>query len=219
VLLAESKKDESAVETVFQQWDGSASDDDTGDEKRLQLQLHARLEEPLDYMVEIANHVRGWIRHELEWRGALMNEAYAMISKAGCAEQCPHIDANVTVKNPIAKVMAQKSCFSLSVIVALQPDTRIVLWPASHSAVATLLKIQSKKYCAGIKQPAPIVAQEINLDVGAALVFRQDLVHAGAAYRRQNLRFHMYIDNKNAKRMDDVTRLLNDTEANFFHRE
>lgn len=64
----------------------------------------------------------------------------------------------------------------LAVLVALMPDTRLCVWPQS-------------------RRP-----KEVHLLPGDVLVFRGDLVHAGAAYANENVRLHCFLGEHHSNR-------------------
>lgn len=67
----------------------------------------------------------------------------------------------------------------LSVLLAIQQNTRLWVWPRG---------------CPGGGQPGDDGAELVRLSVGQLLVWRGDLVHAGAGYARQHTRVHAYCD-------------------------
>jgi hypothetical protein len=67
----------------------------------------------------------------------------------------------------------------LSVLLAIQKNTRLWVWPAG---------------CPRGSLGGDDGAQLVRLNVGQLLVWRGDLVHAGAGYARQHTRVHAYCD-------------------------
>jgi hypothetical protein len=53
--------------------------------------------------------------------------------------------------------------------------------------------------------PDPHEEVQINLDVGDAIIFRGDLIHAGGSYMSCNLRLHAYLDVANVSRRYNTT--------------
>ena len=85
----------------------------------------------------------------------------------------------------------------LLVLVALEDQTKLVVWPGSHKVV------QGRG-----RALQPIEPKTILLTRGDALVFRADLVHAGAEYETENLRIHCYIDSDLVKRNPNRTWII-----------
>jgi hypothetical protein len=67
----------------------------------------------------------------------------------------------------------------LSVLLAVEKNTRLWVWPDG---------------CPAGGQPGNDGAELVRLSVGQMLVWRGDLVHAGAGYARQHTRVHAYCD-------------------------
>jgi hypothetical protein len=82
-------------------------------------------------------------------------------------------------------------------ILALEDNTKLVVWPSSHKV------IQGR----GRAMP-PILPRVVVLQAGDALLFRADLVHAGAEYDQENIRVHCYIDSKAVKRNPNRTWII-----------
>ena len=54
----------------------------------------------------------------------------------------------------------------------------------------------------------PIEPNKIELSSGDAIIFRGDLVHAGAEYESENIRIHCYIDSKLVPRNPNRTWII-----------
>ena len=80
---------------------------------------------------------------------------------------------------------------------ALEDTTRLVVWPGSHKVVKGR----------GRSIP-PIEPKIVVLKAGDAILFRPDLVHAGAEYETENLRIHCYIDSQKVKRNPNRTWII-----------
>lgn len=106
-----------------------------------------------------------------EHSGLKRSEFVAIHSAPGCQEQAAHCDFDP--KLPCFATGA----FPVGVIVALQDETFVDVWPQSHLSLKT--KIERHK---------------ITLSKGDVLVFRGDCVHAGSAFAEANTRLHCYID-------------------------
>jgi ectoine hydroxylase-related dioxygenase (phytanoyl-CoA dioxygenase family) len=72
------------------------------------------------------------------------------------------------------------------------------VWPRSIGLSADASRISG-----------PIAKQTLELQPGDAVLFRGDLVHAGAAYKSDHLRMHCYLDSAAVKRAANATWLIN----------
>lgn len=94
-------------------------------------------------------------------------------SRPGCRQQAAHTDYV-----PIPELTAARDEeVPLLFLLALEDDTRLEVWPRTH---------RPRRY--------PVFRTTVGLSAGDAVLFRGDLVHAGSAYERQNLRIHAYLD-------------------------
>jgi hypothetical protein len=103
-------------------------------------------------------------------------------SLPGCAQQALHLDYGP------ADLSGTPDAYPWAMLLALEPDTRLVVGDDAH----------------------PFVTQHVTLAPGDMLLFRGDLPHAGAAYSRDNIRLHAYIDVDGVKRRPDTTYLVVD---------
>ena len=82
---------------------------------------------------------------------------------------------------------------------------------------AMMLSLQedTRLYTYGWQSQGVLTSDEkvLTLGVGDLLLFRGDLVHAGAEYTQQNTRVHVYLDIKGIKRSSDTTNLLRIIDA------
>jgi len=101
-----------------------------------------------------------------------------LFSKEGCKEQQLHTDYEVTDE---LVELCKISKAPLSVILSIMDGTKIKIKPFNSDV------------------------QIINLGVGDVFVFRADLVHAGCAYDKENVRFHLYLDSNDVKRVKNRT--------------
>jgi len=109
-------------------------------------------------------------------------------SEAGCQRQHRHRDFD-----PAAVCGLADDDIPLAVIVGLDSDAKLVVWPTC---------IRGKTPAAD--DPGTI----ITFGTGDVVVFRGDLVHAGAAYPEKcNVRVHSYVDAPGVKRKNDRTYL------------
>lgn len=98
----------------------------------------------------------------------------ALYSAKGCQEQAVHADYDPN----------KQGCPGLGVLVALEDDTALYVWPGSHS-----MDWVNKKTL-----PVPIKKKTVLLDRGDLLVFHGHLLHAGAEYvKKSNTRLHCFV--------------------------
>ena len=98
-------------------------------------------------------------------------------------DQLPHID--VRKPDEILRSYVEKGMVPLSVMITFREPAVLNVWRGSQHHV--WLDGQSS---AGKK----IFGERIVIPPYSAIVFRQDLVHVGTAYRSQNLRLHLFLD-------------------------
>ncbi len=200
--------------TIFQESLG-----DPGDQKRLQHRLKPIEIGDFKHLLDVAKITEYWVKMQLQWPHCRTAEKSALYSRRGCNEQVPHVDASLAATNNMYKQSQQESLFSLSILVAVEDNTRIVVWPGSHRSVHQLVRLSSAKLKHTAQEPPVIVAKELTLRKGQAIVFRQDLVHAGARYSKPNMRLHIYADNAHAGRAPNATWHLLDEQKIFFPRK
>jgi hypothetical protein len=82
-------------------------------------------------------------------------------------------------------------------VLALEENTKLVVWPGSH-----------KLFHGRGRTMAPIEPKVVWLAAGDAIVFRGDLIHAGAEYDTENIRLHCYIDSKAVNRYPNRTYII-----------
>lgn len=121
------------------------------------------------------------------------NEAVIIKSLAGCGRQAAHCD--YVESHDI--VTCPDNMIPLGVLGSIEKGSKIVVWPKSHMLMYGLNN--------DLENDNKIEFKEINLLPGDILVFRGDLVHAGAAYEKDNMRVHIYGDSPNVKRDPNST--------------
>ena len=104
-------------------------------------------------------------------------------SLPGCQRQAAHCD--YAPSHALAAAVAEPP---LLFLLAIQPDTRLDVWPGSHKP-----------------GPRPCRRRTLRLDAGDAVVFRAELVHAGSAYTTHNRRIHIYLDSPSVPRVPNRT--------------
>ena len=115
-----------------------------------------------------------------------INDFVILKSKAGCHKQAAHMDYI-----PTPDILnATDDKIPLLFLLALEDKTKLLVWPQSHTLHKTISHI------------------EINLNAGDAVVFRGDLVHAGASYETDNIRVHAYLDIPGIKRRKNMTYII-----------
>lgn len=120
-------------------------------------------------------------------RGHVCGEWVALLSEPGCQRQHPHCDYNPDVVRHL-----RDEHMPLAAVVGVEPGTRLIVWPGC------------------IRGRVPGEGDEgttVAIEPGTALLFRGDLVHAGAAYEHANARLHVYVDHPATQREADRTYL------------
>lgn len=124
-----------------------------------------------------------------------LDEFVCIESLAGCAEQAPHCDHEPDARQAALPPGEQP----LGVLTALEPGgARLRVWPGSF-------RLHTDRGGGGAIAP-----RDVELRQGDVLLFRGDLVHAGAAYAERNLRLHAYADSPAFPRRADSTYLVRD---------
>jgi hypothetical protein len=102
--------------------------------------------------------------------GLFLSSPLILGSRAHCRTQRPaHTDADTE------KFSMDDTVVPLSIMIALQKDTRVILYPGSHKWIRNGGTQQSK-------------GKLITLKRGSIIVWRGDLVHQGAPYKIPNMR-------------------------------
>lgn len=114
-------------------------------------------------------------------------------SLPGCARQAAHTDYIPDV----SLLRCESENLPYLFLFAIEDQTKLVVWPGSHKVV------QGRG-----RTIDPIRPTILELNAGDALVFRPDLVHAGAEYETENLRIHCYIDSDAVKRDPNRTWII-----------
>ena len=132
-----------------------------------------------------------------------MTSPVVITSAPGCNEQTPHTDYN------IATFPVDINRVPWSVILCVDLQSQFVLWRNSHK------HIRDEYAVAGCGDVARV---DLHLNKGDVLVFRGDLLHAGARYERKNIRIHAYVDHPLVKRPPNETMTV-DLIGNYKLRE
>jgi hypothetical protein len=122
--------------------------------------------------------LRRLLETKLATTGKLPRDFVVLHSLAGCKEQPAHLD----YVPDDALLATADADVPLGFLLACDDATRMVVWPGSHRAVR------------GADADAPLRSRVLRLRAGDAVLFRADLVHAGASYATENTRVHCYLD-------------------------
>ncbi len=114
-------------------------------------------------------------------------------SLPGCERQLAHTDYIPDEE----LLMSTAENRPLLCVLALEDNTKLVVWPGSHKLIGGRGRT--------IK---PIEPHIVWLEAGDAILFRGDLVHAGAEYETENIRLHCYIDSKAVNRHPNRTYII-----------
>lgn len=114
-------------------------------------------------------------------------------SLPGCKRQAAHTD----YIPELSLLRCDRYKLPFLFLFALEENTKLVVWPGSHKVV------QGRGRTVDPIQPKTVI-----LSAGDALVFRADLVHAGAEYETENIRIHCYIDSEIVKRNPNRTWII-----------
>lgn len=116
------------------------------------------------------------------------NDWVVIESKPGCKPQAAHADY-FPPDGP-----RKLNEIPINVLIPLKKNASLNVWPRSHELVSTEYldgSPERHKACIGMK---PIHKKVIGLEPGDVLLFRGDLIHAGAGYKESNYRIHCYLD-------------------------
>jgi hypothetical protein len=114
------------------------------------------------------------------------NDWHAVRSLPGGEKQPPHTDYSF----PLGFAHLDHVNMPAGLIVALEPGTHLYVYGWN-------------RLCADMREE-----KILKLDVGDAIIFRGDLIHAGGAYTTDNIRLHAYLDAPALKRPSNDTSLI-----------
>lgn len=116
-----------------------------------------------------------------------------LLSLAGCSAQDAHADGVPS------KDFYQSSPTPLSALISIHDSTTLNIWPKSH-----LLAHHSATEHGNTTVPFDLITCEIiSIPAGHVCFFRQDLIHAGSAYEKDNVRMHIMFDHPDVIRQSD----------------
>jgi hypothetical protein len=149
------------------------------DRKRRQVNIKPKSEYMIDFMDNLNQTMISLFPH------LKPNDWVVLESKPGCKAQAAHTDYP---PNPNRTI--DRNHIPINVLVALEPNTRLNVWPNSHDLII--------KECVGnitdCNDLSPIIMKVIKMNPRDIILFRGDLVHAGAAYEQSNCRMHCFLD-------------------------
>jgi hypothetical protein len=106
----------------------------------------------------------------------------------GCSAQRAHTDYTMEEMSKVRDDFVPLGC-----VIALMDDTYFDVWPGAIRCYEAPPEGTTFEHV------------RLKLKAGDMLVFRGDLVHGGAAYSKENVRIHTYLDVRGVKRADNVT--------------
>ena len=180
--------------TIFNHWDASKDDN-----KRRQAHFHSILDiqnqssDNIQLIEKIHSHLINFCHIHVP-ENSVQDPVFIM-SLPGCLEQPPHCDYNTA---SFGQNIYPHGPFGLLLCLDGQ-GTRFVVWEGSHR---TIRRAKSRRSTKGISN---VRRKVIYLDPGDILIFRGDLVHAGAGFENLNIRVHCYLDHADVKRTEDTT--------------
>jgi hypothetical protein len=107
--------------------------------------------------------------------GKLLNTWFLLYSVGGCKQQIPHTDYS---PGEHWKRICNENV-PLAALTTLSPRSKLVVWPGNIRFA---------------KVPTMQEAKVLHYKRGDLVLFRGDLVHAGAAFEKDNFRIHVYLD-------------------------
>lgn len=155
--------------------------------KRRQKNIRPKSRYMMNFMDELNQTLSSLLPHLKQ------NDWVCIKSMAKCKAQAAHIDYP-----PPFNENCEISQIPINVLVALQDETYLYVWPKSHKVVAmesTRSKNQEDPEKEDQDQEDEIIHMKIlEMKQGDIVLFRGDLVHAGAKYDKENYRLHCFMD-------------------------
>lgn len=122
-----------------------------------------------------------------------VNDFVLLRSLPGCMRQAAHTDYIPDT----ALLQCPPDELPLLCLIALEEGARLVVWPGSHKVIRGRGRTLD-----------PIVPRVLSLSPGDAVIFRADLVHAGAESSQDTIRIHCYIDSERVSRYPNRTWII-----------
>jgi hypothetical protein len=197
-------------------FNNAAADDEKNDKRRSQVEFKRFIGTDA-MMARLHERLNGKLREMYPW--LTPNDMVILRSDAGCADQRSHTDYTwqdwkrrhpkgpkrpkepKEPKEPKGPGVAAASAnVPLACVAAVMPNTYFDLWPRAIDCFE------------GVKDGHVFSHLRLVLTPGDLLIFRGDLVHAGAAFDAFNIRIHTYLDAMGVRRTKDTTFYM-DAEA------
>lgn len=191
--------------TIFRELDKFADEDTeiifntkkTNDKKRSQVTLTG-----CNVKVKMTNNTKSFV-HNINMTLKNMfpdhtpSDMVVLRSDPGCKAQIAHQDYRTKDLWPIDEYIPDKE-FPLGVVIALMDDTYFDVWPESIGFLNKKTKINPKR---------------LKINKEDVVIFRGDLVHAGASFEEYNIRIHTYLDHPKIKRKQNSTEFASKLEC------
>ena len=140
--------------------------------------------------------------------------AQFLLSEENGHDQRPHTDTEAggdLLHKPEVQALKEnidQGKSPLSVIVTFGDPAQLIIWPSSMNVIWAVSGTEPKKIGQGIR---------VHIPQFTALVFRQDLVHAGSSYSKTNVRLHFFMDliDPRCRQLDNATSLV---DARYFRK-
>lgn len=160
------------------------------------------LDTPISCVSPILNYVTGIMR--ILFPKLHAKDESLLCSKPSNMRQVIHCDYDV--KTESKSLFMDSGEPPLGILIALQDQTKLLVFPKSHNYVWKILETPEGKY----PRYKPITGIIVDIPRYSAIIFRQDLVHAGDAYDHVNVRLHIYLD-----RIDVEPTLMRERDSTF----
>lgn len=188
-------------------FNNAAADDEANDKRRSQVEFKRFIGTDV-MMARMHERLNGML---LELYPSLKpNDMVILRSDPGCADQRSHTDytwqdwrrrqQQGQTKRPKCSNKMVDAKVPLACVVAVMPSTYFDLWPGAINCFD------------GVKDGRVFSHLRLVLNPGDLLIFRGDLVHAGAGFDLFNIRIHTYLDAMGVHRTKDTTFYM-DAEA------
>ena len=142
------------------------------DLKRRQWRLHTRGKEATQALVD---ELRTAVL-PLYTALSAINDVVILESLPGCQQQQYHTDYDMDELGRLER----KEDMPLGILIALEDHTKLMVKGLARRPTT--------------EGPRPRPGAAVNLNRGDVLIFRGDLIHAGAVYTQRNLRLHTFLD-------------------------
>lgn len=168
------------------------------DDKRRQVELTGKKQKVAMYADTERFTERVWSKLQKMFPNHTPNDLVVLSSEPGCKEQKAHQDYLEKDLKKKDGATPPPDEIPLGVIVALMDDTYIDVWPGAIKTLSEAGKVKPKR---------------LRFNRGDIVIFRGDLVHAGSAYTKFNMRLHTYMDHPSVKRKFNSTQYVDKMEC------